>query len=471
MPHIVIVGAGISGLAAAYRLQQLLPAADITVIEENPRPGGTVWTVEDQGFRFEAGPNGFLDTKPSTLALARELGLGDRLIAADENAARNRYLFLGDRLRLLPGSLSTFLGSDLLSWRGKAALLLERFRPRGPAERDESIAAFARRRGGREVADVLADALVTGIFAGDPELLSLPASFPRLAALEREFGSVLGGMARSARRRRAEAAARGEAYQRTGRLWSFREGLGLLIDTLAARLRTPPVLGAAVRAVGRATAEEGGPAWRVAAADGRHWRADAVLLACPAYRQAALLADLDATLAEHIGTIPYNRVTVAALGYHRRDIPVSLNGFGFIAPQRLRRDLLGVQWCSSLYPNRAPADMVLLRALCGGWHRPDAAAWEEPRLLEALRAELRRAMNITAAPVFARVVRWERAIPQYHLGHLARLGVLEERLTRHAGLFLGGNAYRGVALNDCTEQAQVLAEKMRGYLDGTGKQG
>jgi oxygen-dependent protoporphyrinogen oxidase len=465
MPSVLIVGGGISGLAVAYRLRETLPAVEITVLEQRDRPGGTVWTERAGGFQVEAGPNGFLDTKPNTLDLCRAVGLGDRVIPASEAASKNRYLFLGDRLHPLPGSLFSFLRSDLLSWRGKFGLVMERFRRRG-RQREESITDFARRRAGKEAAEVFADALVTGIYAGDPALLSLPATFPRLATLEREHGSVLKGLAATARQRRAQARARGEPYQRPGRMWSFREGLRLLIEALRDRLGERLLLGAEARSVRRAPGE--GRGWEVCGVGKDRWTADAVVLACPAYRQAALLADLDRELAELVGGIAYNRVVVVALGYRRTDVPGGVDGFGFIAPQRLRRDVLGVQWCSSIFPDRAPPGLVLLRGMCGGWHRAEVAGWDEPRLLEAVRAELRLAMRITAEPVFHRLIRWDRAIPQYHLGHHDRLARIVAAAARHPGLFLGGNAYHGVALNDCTEQGERLAGLVRDYLAPPG---
>ena len=450
MPHIVIVGGGVSGLALAYRLEQRLPAAEVVVLEREPRLGGKVGTIHRDGFRVEAGPNGFLDTNPAALDLCRELGLGDRLTAASDAAGRNRFLLLDGRLRKLPGSLWSFLTSDVLSWRGKLNLWAERWRPSIRDGGDESIDAFARRRAGREVAETLADAFVTGIHAGDPALLSVRAAFPRLAAMEREHGSVTRGFAAARRKRRAEAAGR------AARMWSFREGLSLLIETLRARLRTPPVVGVTVRSLRRAA--DGG--WRVQAEGRDAWTADAVALTCPAYQQAALLADEDAELAARIDGIAYNRVAVVALGFRAADMPMSLEGFGYLSPQRERRDVLGVQWCSSIFPGRAPDGMVLLRALCGGWSRPEIVDWDDDRLLTAVRGELRPAMGVQAAPAFHDVVRWTKAIPQYHLGHLERVAWIEERAARHSGLYLGGNAYRGVALNDCVEQADLLAGRI-----------
>ena len=456
---IVIVGAGISGLAVAFRLQQQLPDADITVLEQNNRPGGAAWTLRADGFQLEIGPNGFLDTKPTTVALAQDVGLGNALVAASDAAAKNRFLFLDNQLKKLPGGLFDFLRSDLLSWRGKLAFFLERFRKANNSG-DESIAAFARRRAGKEAA-LFADALVTGIYAGDPSLLSLAACFPRVAALERQYGSVLKGFAQSARQQRREARARGDVTQRPGKMWSFQDGLRRLVETLAGQLPRPVVYGISVRRL-----ERGGALsrWIVHGEGESRWEADAVILTCPAHQQAGILADVDPLLAEEIGAIAYNRVAVVGLGYRREDVPGRLDGFGFIAPQHTRRDLLGVQWCSSIFPGRAPEGSVLLRALCGGWHRADVVGWADDRLLSAMRAELRLALGITAPPIFHRIIRWERAIPQYHLGHLERLDRIAQRLKHQAGLFLGGNAYHGVALNDCTEQGLVLAARVTDYL-------
>src|SRR5205807_2199725 len=172
-----------------------------------------------------------------------------------------------------------------------------------------------------------------------------------------------------------------------------------------------------------------------------------------------------ADLAEAISAIAYNRIAVVALGFRLADVPMPLDGFGYIAPQNTRRDLLGVQWCSSIYPGRAPDDCVLLRAMSGGWHRADIVDWDDARLLQALRAELKLAMKIDAAPVFHKIIRWDKAIPQYHLGHLDRVAQIDSRLKQHPGLFLGGNAYRGVALNDCTEQGVKIAQDVQQYFD------
>jgi oxygen-dependent protoporphyrinogen oxidase len=463
MARVVIFGAGISGLTVAFRLQQALPDGDITVLEPRDRPGGTIWTARQDGFQVEIGPNGFLDTKPTTLQMCRELGLGDRLVAASDVAGKNRYLFVDGRLKPLPGSLQAFVGTDLLSWRGKLSFLMERFRRARPDLADESVDAFAARRAGREVAHVFADALVTGIHAGDPRLLSMRAAFPRIAALEREYGSVIKGLSRVAKYRRAEAKARGEPDQRPGKMWSFREGLRLLVETLAGQLKQPPVYGVEVHRLAVLNNHAPRPTW-TAYAGKDVWTADAIVLACPVYQQAVLVADVDPQLADRMAAITYNRVAVVGLGYRRGDVPGQLDGFGFIAPQRTRRDILGVQWCSSIFPGRAPDGAVLLRAMCGGWHRAEVVDWDDARLIGALRAELKLAMGIDAAPIFHHITRWDRAIPQYHLGHLERVAWIEQRAAQHPGLFLTGNAYHGVAMNDCTEHAAAVACRLADYL-------
>jgi oxygen-dependent protoporphyrinogen oxidase len=241
-------------------------------------------------------------------------------------------------------------------------------------------------------------------------------------------------------------------------MWSFREGLRLLVESLRAQCGAAIVSGVTVKRVRRESK------WVVEGEGRDRWEADAVALTCHAPEQSAQLADLDATLSTHVAAIPYAKIVVVVLGYRRSDVSGNLDGFGFIAPQATRRDLLGVQWCSSIFPDRAPAGMVLWRALCGGWNRPEMFDWDDGRLVAAVRAELRIAQNVEAAPVFVHIVRWPRAIPQYVVGHLERVAWIEERVKKHRGLFLGGNAYHGVAMNDCTEQGELLANRIEEFL-------
>ena len=467
MTRVIIIGAGISGLSVAFRLQLLRPETDITILERNATPGGTIRTENQDGFRLEAGPNGFLDNKPGTRELCEDVGLADQLIQASESSGKNRYLFLGNGLKRLPSDLWSFLSNDILSLRGKIDLLLEPVRKRKADDRDESIDAFVRRRLGKEAAQVLADAMVTGIYAGDPNLLSNRSCFPRLAEWEHDHGSIVRGLFAAAKKRKREAKESGQPVKkRSGKLWSFDNGLTQLISGVTAKLTGKPTTGVAVRQIHRQE-ETGKPSWSVVAEDGQTRNCDVVVLTCPAYQQAKMVAGMDNDLAEEMAAIPYNRIAVVGLGYRQQDVTVPVDGFGFIAPQSQRRNLLGVQWCSSIYPHRAPAGHVLMRAMCGGWNRPDVATLPDEDIITAMREELQLAMHIEAKPVFTKIIHWQRAIPQYHLGHQDRVKRIENRLMHYPGLFLGGNAYHGVALNDCTSRGQVLAEMIHEYL---GKQ-
>jgi oxygen-dependent protoporphyrinogen oxidase len=450
--RVVVVGAGLSGLSVAFRLRQLRPDVRLTLLEARDRPGGNVGTLVADGFRVETGPNGFLDNKPGTLALCRDLGLGAKLIAASEGSRKNRFVYAGGRIHKLPGSPLGLLTTPLLSVGGKFTLLREPFRRRPrSAPADESVAAFARRRFGREAADTFVGALVTGIHAADPERLSVRAAFPRLVQFERDHGSVLRGFLAAAKQKRRDAEARGET-PRPARMWSFRDGLQVMVDALRDRAGEALVCGVKVKRIERA-----GDGWRVRG-DGRdHWEADAVVLTAPAYEQAETVADLDPALAADLAGIEYNRIAVVALGYRQADVPGVPDGFGYIAPGHLKRDVLGVQWCSSIFPDRAPAGCVLWRALCGGASRPDLFDLSDDELVRRCHTELAHALGVKREPVFVRVVRWPRAIPQYHLGHPDRVQRIEAAVARHPGLFVTGNALHGVAMNDVTEDAWRVA--------------
>ena len=468
MPNVVIVGGGISGLSLAYRLQLLTRNCQVIVLERDSRLGGTIGTERRDGFLVEIGPNGFLDNKSSTLNLSNEIGLTDQLVRASEVASRNRFVFMDGKLRALPTSFGSFLRSGVLSWRGKLSILVERFRSAKREESDETIADFFRRRIGREATEKLADAFVTGIYAGDPEVLSLRASFPRLAEMEGQYGSLVKGMAAAARQRRKEAAAAGRPSPRGNAMWSFHGGVGMLIERLRERLNCPPIVGVRVHRIEQNTERdaEGRLRWSVKAEGRDGWTADAVVLVCPAYEQATILGDVDNEIAEQIRGIPYAPVAVVAMGYRRSDVPGLIDGFGYLVPHREQRDVLGVQWCSSIFTDRAPEDTVLFRVMCGGWRRRDILDWEDERLLKTIECELRLAMNIQAKPIFHHVIRWHRAIPQYLCGHLDLIRTIDERVSKYPGLFLGGNCYRGVSLNDCVERSYELARRIARYLAG-----
>jgi oxygen-dependent protoporphyrinogen oxidase len=482
MKQVIIVGAGVSGLATAYHINRLARergvGVRVTVLEGSPRPGGRVWTERVDGFQVEVGANGFLDSKRSTLELGRALGLESELIAARPEA-RDRYILWRGRLHKVPMGPADLVRSGLLSIRGKLRLLAEMFVPRRRVGGDESVHEFACRRVGREAAEVLVDAMVTGIHAGDATLLSVAAAFPRMVELEREHGSLIRAMPKVRRQRLADAAAAadkarlgaqysvlstqystGTAQQSQqsaspgGTLWSFKRGMGEVIERLTESCGAEIIRGVPVQ---RIAAD---PARWIVHGDGRNWSADAIVLACPSFAQAAIVESLDSDLTRQLAAIRYTQVVVVAVGFRRADLAHPLDGFGYLSPQRTRRDVLGVLWSSSIFDHRAPAGMVLVQAMCGGWNRPEIVGWDDERIRRAVLEELRETMGVTAAPVLVRIFRWPQAIPQYHVGHLDRVARIEASRKQFLGLFLTGNSFRGVSVNDCTEEAVRCASEV-----------
>jgi protoporphyrinogen/coproporphyrinogen III oxidase len=460
--RIVVVGAGISGLATAFHLQEALPAVEVLVLESQPRVGGAVWTERRNGYQFELGADSFQGNQASTLRLCHRLGIQGELIEPSPES-QFRFLWHENRMHVLPSSLGGLLTSRLVSFGGAYRLLTERFR-RGRAETgDESIYQFVQSRVGRGLAETFADAVTTGLYAGDAKLLSFRSCFPRLAAAASEHGSISRGLPRvhKAERERARQAAGPEPHNNPVSV-SFEKGMGRLVETLQERLRTPPRLGAGVRQVRRTDGSE--QRWEVIADGSEPLLADAVILACPALRQAGMLADLDPDLAEALLSVPYASVVVLGLGYRREHVPGIVESYGFVVPQRFRRDLLGVQFCSTIYRDRAPAGHVLLRVIAGGWHRREMASWDDDILVAVVRRELRVLLGISKPPQFLSLARWPKTVPQYTIGHAQRVEKIEGLAGTHPGLFVTGSGFHGLSINACTEQAERVAQKVQAYL-------
>lgn len=451
MTRVAVVGGGVAGLGLAHALRRRDPSAEITVFEAAPRGGGNIRSERSSGYLCEWGPNGFLDSVPETLDLVHDIGLDARIHSSDDRA-RRRFIFRGGRLHALPGGPGAFLGSGLLSWPAKLRLASEPFaraRPLG----DESIHAFAARRIGREAADVLVDSMVSGVFAGDASALSLRACFPKMWQMETDHGGLVRALIAKMRSKRVR---RGDAMgSPLGRLTSFLDGTEELV---AACLRSlGPIVRLSTPVTGlRATAS----GWRVEAAGGAGLEADAVVLAAPPSASAELTSSFDDALACELRAIPSAGLAVVALGYDERLLGEPLDGFGFLVPRGEGPRVLGVLWDSSIYPGRAPAGRVLLRAMVGGARDPEAVHLHDATLLERVRQDLRVTMRLEAEPDFVRVFRHPLGIPQYVVGHLDRLERIDGRLARHPGLFVAGNGYRGVAINACLAEAGPLADKV-----------
>ncbi len=451
MGRIAIIGGGISGLSLAYFLSEKDPELEVTVFESEKRPGGKIWTDRAEGYLCEWGVNGFLDNRPMTLALSEKLSLSP---LRSNDASRKRFIFSGGMLHRLPESPPAFLTSRLLSLPGKLRVMAETIVP-GNAREEETLAEFARRRLGTEAYQKLIDPMASGIYAGNPETLSLRACFPKVYDLERKYGGLIRGMLKLQKERKKLGSKDKVGAGPGGALTSYYNGMGELIQTLKERLGDRLRLG-----YRGASLDRKGKGYIQHFSDGSSFEADAVVLASPAYAVAEILRNFDKKLSATVSEIPYPSLSVACFGYRREKIKADLAAFGYLIPSREKRKILGTLYDSSIFPNRAPEGYVLLRSMVGGARASDLAMEQEPRLTDMIRKELADIIGITAEPDFVRIYRHEMAIPQYTVGHVERLRNIDAALGKHHGLFLTGNAYRGIGVNDCIENSAKLAEKI-----------
>lgn len=453
MGETVVIGGGIAGLACADEIVRRDPGGSLLLLEAEDRLGGNIRTSHEEGFTFEWGVNGFLDSVPETLDLVERIGLGEELMPARETAGR-RFIYRDGRLREIPLHPLRFFASDLLSLGGRMRILGEPFAPSRKGD-DESVFGFASRRIGREAAEILVDAMVSGVYAGDARRLSLEATFPKMAAMEREHGSL--ARALMARRRTARVAGgrKGGPAGPAGTLTSFRSGMEILIETLRVRVGPSRIrLGARVRGV-----TPDGSGYRLTLErPGETIAAGRLIVAAPARAAAVFLRDFDPVLSGELAQIAYAGLAVVALAYRTEDLPEEPDGFGFLAPRGQGLRILGCLWDSSVFSHRAPEGWTLLRAMIGGAHDAAAIDLGDDELVAIVQRDLRASMRIDASPRLVRVFRHPLGIPQYMLGHPARLRVIDAAVGRHAGLLLVGNSYRGIAVNSCVKEAAEVGQ-------------
>jgi oxygen-dependent protoporphyrinogen oxidase len=458
MKRIVIVGGGISGLTIAYLLLEKQKDLDVTVLESDDRAGGKIWTDKVDGFLCEKGANGFLDNKPRTLELCKSLGIIP--VRSNENS-KKRFIYLNGKLNALPDSPLSFISSDLLSLGGKLRILLEYNAPRGPE--DETVADFIIRRLGKEALERLIDPMCSGIYAGDPYTMSIKSCFARIKELEQEYGGLLKALLAIRKQKKLQQKASGDTKVSVapgGTLTSFYNGAQTITDTLADTLKDRLRLGIQVRGITREK-----DLYHLHSSKGTI-EADIVILASPAYATAEIMKDLDREISKILSDIPYPHVSVVCFGYKKEKIGHPLNGFGFLVPHIEGKKILGTLWDTSIFPNRASEGYALLRTMVGGSKSPETAQLDDNRVIAMVFDELRPILSFKTEPDMIRIYRWEKAIPQYLLGHSRRLISIEKRLSTHPGLYLTGNAYKGIGINDCVESGYKLADEI---IAGLGK--
>jgi oxygen-dependent protoporphyrinogen oxidase len=468
-PRVAIIGGGVAGLAAAWRLEHpdradaIVP--QVTVLEADTQVGGNLRTEIDGDFRVEWGPNGFLDSEPATLELARAAGLGDELLRSSD-AARRRFLYVRGALREIPTTPARFLKSDLFSWSAKlriaGELLVPGRKDLGQAaerpETDETVWSFGARRLGREFADTMLDPMVRGITGGECRRVSLAAAFPRMVELERDHGGLFRAMIAIARQRRREGQKRqGETGGPSGVLTSFRSGMQALPRALAAGLRGDVLTGQAVTRL-----EHGRDGWWITTGSQRLGPFAAVVDAAPAHAAARYHPDRE--VRDLLAQIRYNPITVIAVALRRADVVHPLDGFGMLTPSTEQRPLLGVLWTSSIWTDRAPADTVLLRCMSGEESWLDL---DPDEIVRRTCAELDHLYGLRGEPVRSWVFPWRQAIAEYEVGHLARLAALDDALSRTPGLILAGSSYHGIAVNASMKDAARVADAVRDHLNAS----
>ncbi len=454
-PDIIVIGAGISGLTAAYDLQRRGLAVE--VLEAAPRAGGVIATVRRDGALYERGPNSTLDTSPRIGELLAELGIDDARTNAG-SVASIRYIVRDGLLRPLPTSPGKFLTTAAFSLKAKLRLLREPFIGRAAAGSDESIAAFVRRRLGDEFLDYAIDPFVAGIYAGDPERISVAAAFPRLLALEQKYGSLIKGQILGAKERRRS----GEVAKNSAGSFSFREGMQTLTDALAGKLLRLST-GVEVRSINRL--DDGGFVVE-ARQNGQPFRrqARAVIVAAPAPAAAAMIGELAPDAARALAGIGYAPIAIAASVYRRADVAHSLAGFGFLVPRVERRAILGGLFSSSMFEGRAPDGAVLITTFLGGRRDRDMMQLSDDGLGAAVRAEHADLLGARAPPQWEELIRWPQAIPQYDLGHLELLRAVEKAEAALPGLRFCANWRGGVSVGDRIVRGRETGEEVSRFL-------
>jgi len=457
MKRVVVVGAGISGMAAALRVLEQEPEAMVTVLDAADRPGGALQTERtDDGFVIERGPDSILTSKPAALEMSESLGITDRVVRTREEN-RGAYVVCRGKLErippgfqlLAPSALLSFWKSPVLSPAGKLRSALELVLPRGRKRSDESLRSFVERRFGGEMLDRLAQPMVGGIYGSLPERLSLRATMPRFPEMEDAERSVTLGLMKAARKGAAKAS--GARY---GLFISFDGGVAVLPEAMAEKLGDRVQLGCPVTGL-----ERRGTEWRVRGGEATY-HADALVLAVSAWRTAALMAEIDPRLSAHLRAVRYGSAATVTMAWDRGDVPHALDASGFVVPAVEPGLILASTWASEKWPGRAPEGKVLLRVFVGGNDHDEVVRYEDRTLRGIARRGLRDLMGIEAEPLLTRIDRYDRMMPRYELDHVQRMNAVDALMLGHPTLALCGSAYRGVGIPDSIASGWRAAERI-----------
>ncbi|MEA3332027.1 MAG: protoporphyrinogen oxidase [Pseudomonadota bacterium] len=465
---IAIIGGGITGLAAAYELKQQARQTntpiEIELFERAPELGGKIITKKDDPYLVEGGPDCFIVEKPWALQLIKELGLENELLNTSSGAS-GTFVFDNNALHRLPDGVMMmvptkmfpFLASKLISWPGKIRMGCDLFIPRRKETGDETLASFVRRRLGREALNKMAEPLIGGIHAGNPENMSLLSTFPRFLEMEQDGGSLIVGMLKRQKKMVEMMKKRPPAPGPKKTFFiSLNEGLGQLVNKLET------VIGSEKIHCGRKISQlkqTSNGRWLIEEENHDPITADAVIVTTEAYAAAKLVENELPRLADLLNEIPYVSSATVSMVFPRQAIPHSLDAYGFIVPKIANRRIMAVTWTSIKWAHRAPQGMVLLRAFVGGAQRQELAACGDQEMLSLVKEELSSIMGINTPPEKSWIYRWPQGMPQYVIGHLDRLEAIEAITKEQKGLFLAGAGYRGIGIPDCINQGRQAAVK------------
>jgi oxygen-dependent protoporphyrinogen oxidase len=459
MNRVVIIGAGISGLTAAWWLHRA--GVEVTVLEKESWAGGTIRTIEEAGWLVETGPNSALETTPLFGEMFDQLGISDELCYA-KKASTKRYILRDEKLHALPMSVGAFLTSSLWSMGAKLRLLKEPFI--GRADQEETIAEFVERRLGREFLDYAINPFVAGVYAGSPENLSVSAAFPKLYALEEKYGGLIRGMIGGARERKERA----EKAKDRARMFSFRKGMQTFPAAIAKGLGDRLKLKCRVIGVDYSN----NSAFKVVyESDVQRLsiEADVVVVAVPSQAASGLLPKKASLLKTKLESVYYPPVAEVFLGFRGEQVQMPLDGFGYLIPEKERRKILGTIWSSSLFEGRAPEGHVALTTFVGGSRQPELACYDEKDLVALVIKEIQSIMGVKGEPAYSRVFKWEKAIPQYNLGYHDVIEAINRFETENSGMFLCANYRGGIAVGDCVISAEKTASSVIELLNSKKK--
>lgn len=454
--QVVVIGGGISGLACAYKLHQR--GIDVTLLEASDHAGGLIGSVEKDGFLFESGPQSFQGTE-TLLQLIRDLGIESELVKADPKAPR--YVLRNGELMKIPMSPQAILGTSLLGLGSRWKVVSEPFRRTQPPNEEESVAKFVRRKFGHEILEYLVSPFVSGVYAGDPEKLSLRAAFPTLEEWEREYGSVLRGAMKS-----RSSQPKDKKGSSSPPLCSFRRGNSTLSTAIDSSLGDKVLTGARVEALRPC---DSGDALQVHfARNGQQDSivANAVVIATPATAAARLVEAVAPALVRTLAGIAYAPVAVVGLGYYEKQIGQSIDGFGVLIPRAEKIRTLGIIWNSSLFPGRAGEGRVAITGIIGGATDPAIVQESDDTIASAVQIDCNDVLDITGVPIVACVWKHPSALPQYNLGHSYAVKTIRDSQRATPGLFFTGNYLSGPSIGKCAEDGCAAAETVAAYLQG-----